>query len=185
MLVENIARLLSQKKFILLLSILMFINIIIFVLPGIPANIQTILKNAPGYRIPDTVLFYTPDSLHDFLSEIGPEGRQAFQMMHATTDFAFPLIYGLFFYALLNSLMDNKDKLIKYLPLVGFLALGFDLVENFTLMIITDRFPANQPILSILAQISTPLKFFFILLSLLSVAYLGLKYHKKRKLRTG
>ena len=99
-----------------------------------------------------------------FLEAIGTEGRAAYQTMHTTTDFAFPLIYGLFLFALLSRL-TIKQQLPLWLPWMALVATIADLVENFTLMRLTSHYPDFQPGLAHLAQVATIIKFAFIVLS--------------------
>ena len=177
----NIQKSPNDKKIIILLGVMMIINQILFVLPGLPVNFQTILDKAPGYSIPDMMLKYSPEKLYEFLEKIGAQGRNAFQLMHVTIDFTFPLIYGLFFFTLIKTLWRVAGKQNKQIPYVSFLASGFDLLENFILVYITDRFPANQIFLAKLAQVSTLLKFFFLILNLILIAYLGYIIQKQKR----
>jgi len=165
----------NQKRVIILLGLLFCINAALFYLPWNPFNTTAIINEAIGVQIPDIMVFYTPDQLYDFLTLIGEGGRAAFQGMHLTVDLAFPLIYGLFFFFLMKYLLPNKQGINKFLPFICFLAVEFDLAENFTLIFITDQFPEFIPNLSKLAQGFTLLKFSFIFLSLCLILYFGMK----------
>lgn len=154
----------SQTGVIILLGGLTLINLLLFSIPGIPGSQSHITANAPGETIIDMRIRYTPTELSAFLEAIGTEGRAAYQTMHTTTDFAFPLIYGLFLFALLSRL-TIKQQLPLWLPWMALVATIADLVENFTLMRLTSHYPDFQPGLAHLAQVATIIKFAFIVLS--------------------
>ena len=169
---------LSEKKLLFVLGTLTFINLVLFIIPGLPGSIQTIVKNAPNAKLPDMRLIYSPQEISGFLKNIGSDGRKAFQMMHITIDLTFPLLYGLFFYSMFSSISSQHKKV---LPMFGFLPTVFDLLENFTLILITNRYPAELLILARLTQISTWLKFTFILLNIILIAYLGMQMYKQKR----
>jgi hypothetical protein len=149
----------SNRRLITLLGILLLANLLLFSLPDFQGGRTSILANAPGQKIPDMVGIYSPQEVYDFLSAIGPAGREAYQMMHFSIDLAFPLIYGLFLFAWLSRLVIGKDSKLQYLPLLAFMVSGADLAENFTMVYITNRFPEMFPGLTRLAQVFSLVKF--------------------------
>jgi len=162
----------GQKKRIVLFGFLLVINLLLFSLPGVPGNTSDITAISPDRKLPDMMGVYSPDAVHDFLTAIGPDGREAYQFMHLTTDLAFPLVYGLFFFAVLSHLMFVLESPVRFLPFLGLLAAGFDLAENFILIFITNRYPAFLPGLTSLAQVLTLAKFATITVSGITIGYL-------------
>ena len=149
----------SNRRLIILLGILLLANLLLFSLPGFPGSRPTILANAPFQKIPDMMGIYSPQEVYDFLTAIGPAGREAYQLMHFSSDLAFPLVYGLFLFSWLSRLVVGKDPKTQYLPLIAFLASAADLAENFTMVYITDRFPSFLPGLTRLSQVFSLVKF--------------------------
>ena len=89
---ENCQKIKITKKDLFILTILLVINFCAFYIPILPGSIPRVIGKSSEASIPDMRLRTTVDELHAFLTEIGSEGRQAFQWMHLSTDLAFPLI---------------------------------------------------------------------------------------------
>lgn len=172
---KSLAIVLGQKKRVVLLGILMMVNIALFSLPGLPANIAKVIGENPDTQIPDMQPGYSVDEVYDFLTLIGPEGRQAYQLMHLTTDLAFPIVYGVFLFSIISYLLVETGLQQFFVALSGILAAGFDLAENFTLLYVTDRFPKFLPGLVNLARILTLAKFSFMFVSFLIIGFLFIK----------
>jgi hypothetical protein len=156
---QNVIQKFSNRRLITILGILLLANLLLFSLPGFPGSRSAILANAPEQKIPDMMGFYSPQEVYDFLSTIGPAGRAAYQMMHFSTDLAFPIVYGLFLFAWLCRLVIGMDLKLQYLPVLAFLASAADLAENFSMVFITNRFPEFLPGLTRLAQGFSLVKF--------------------------
>lgn len=115
---KSLVVILGQKKRVVLLGILMMVNIAMFSLPGLPANLSSVTQAAPEATIPDMRIKYSPDEVYDFLTLIRTEGRQTYQRMHLTTDLAFPLIYGFFLFSITSYLLLKKSHAPFYYHLV-------------------------------------------------------------------
>jgi hypothetical protein len=170
----------SNRRLIAFLGILLLANLLLFSLPGFPGNRFTILASASGQQIPDMMGFYSPQHVYNFLTSIGPAGREAYQLMHFSTDLAFPLIYGLFLFSWLSRSILNMSAISQYLPLIAFLASGADLAENFTMVYLTATFPVQHPGMVRLAQVFTLLKFLGIGICILIGIILTLKNNLHR-----
>jgi len=164
----------GQKKRIILLGILLMVNAALFSLPGLPVNIATVTQEAPSAQIPDMQISYSANDVYDFLTFIESEGRQAYQWMHLTTDLAFPIIYGLFFFSVSGYLLLQVGWTQYFIALSGILAGGFDLAENFSLLYITHRYPKFLPGLVNLTRIFTIGKFSFMFISVLVIGLLSI-----------
>lgn len=174
---------LGHKKSIILLGVLFIVNIALFSLPGLPANISKVTQEAPKAQIPDMQFAYSANDVYDFLTFIGAEGRQAYQRMHLTTDLTFPIIYGLFFFSVSGYLLLQVASTQYYFALIGLLAAGFDLAENFTLLYITTRYPKFLPFFANLARIFTIGKFSFIFISVLMIGFLSTKIIRRSSIK--
>ena len=180
-LMMKITRLKAQKTIVILLAILFALNMVAFYLPLNPCNTQAILNNGEGVQIPDIMVVYSPEQLYQFLSQIQASGRSAFQGMHLSVDLSFPIIYSLLFFFVMEWQLFILGKQKSLLPLVSFLAGGFDLAENFTLFFITSQFPQFLPNLSMLAQGFTLLKFALIIACIILMLIFFLKYRINKR----
>ena len=149
----------SNRRLITFLGILLLVNLLLFSFPNFPGSSSVILAAAPNQNIPDLMGFYSPQAVYDFLSAVGPSGREAYQLMHFSTDLAFPLVYGLFLFAWLSRSVRGRRTKLQYLPLIAFIASGADLAENFSMVYLTATFPAFHPGLTRLAQVFSLVKF--------------------------
>lgn len=149
----------SNRRLITFLGILLLANLLLFSIPGLPGSRASILASAPDQQIPDMMGIYSPKAVYDFLSAIGPSGREAYQWMHYTSDLTFPLVYGLFLFSWLCRLVVGKDSKLHYVPFIAVLASAADLAENFSMVSITDRFPVYLQGLTRLAQVFSLMKF--------------------------
>jgi len=173
---------LSQKKCLVMLILLFLINSAFFFVPISPLSTMKITGNAPGIQIPDMIPFYSTEYIYTFLEGIGDQGRQLYQLVHLTSDLAFPLIYGLLFFGLISRfsiILDTSSKM--YTPFLPWIASIFDLAENFTLNYIVSQFPDRLMRLAFLAQIFTLMKAIFLFTSVAFTAYLGFRIIWRKK----
>lgn len=160
-----------SNKNIFLLTLLFILNFSLFYIPGFPGSISKITAQSPDAQIPDMRLTYSGDDLYSFLTEIGAEGRQAYQMMHLTIDLCFPLIYGLLLFAILSRMVRKREWRHKCLPFLGFLPTISDLIENFSLVYITSNYPNHFGVLIEIIHASTLVKFISLTLLVLMILY--------------
>lgn len=156
---KNIIKRFGNPRVLLLLIILVLINLALFSIPTLAGSRPNILASAPGYAVPDMKGVYSPDYVYDFLKAVGPAGRHAYQMMHFTTDLAFPILYGLLLFSGLCRLADLNSGIHPTLPLIALMPFLSDLAENFSMVAITAKFPDFLPSLIRLAQVFTIFKF--------------------------
>ena len=170
----------GKPKVILLLGILFLVNLTLFSLPTVAGSRPQILAAAPKLTVPDMKGFYSPAYVYDFLAAIGPDGRHAYQMMHFTTDLAFPLIYGSLLFAGSCRMVSLAKGNKAHLPFLAVLPVAADLAENFTLAAITASFPAYRAGLTWLAQAFTLLKFGGIAACLVVIGTLLIRRRRSR-----
>lgn len=162
------------------LGILFVINLALFYIPGFPGSISEITSNSTEAVIPDMMWGYDADDISVFLTEIGPEGRAAFQRMHLTIDLVFPLIYGLLLCLLIHHYTGQTERPGKYLYLLGISPALFDLIENFSLVYITSQYPSPLTDLADIVQIFTYGKFFELIFLICFTIFLGIKLRLKK-----
>lgn len=165
----------GTKRCSLILGVLLLINLALFSIPGVPGSTARITASAPDQTPPDILGIYSPEVVTTFLETIGAEGRAQYQIMHLTTDLAFPLVYGLFLFSLLSRLTLSLNLRVQWIPWLGLVATGFDLAENITFLFITHRYPQAFPGLIWLAQVFTLGKFAVIGISLIMALYLWIR----------
>ncbi len=175
---EMIIKQLTKISTIRILFILFILNLGLFYLPGTPGNIT---ENTQKMQMPDMQGVYSAQDVHQFLTAIGQEGRESYQMMHLTIDMIFPLIYGLLFTGALAYLSARvKKPPRKMLQYLGLAAAGFDLLENFFLLYITGTYPALQIRATAAAQLFSLAKFSFFAASILTILILAVKWLRRR-----
>jgi len=115
---------------------------------------------------PDVVFYQTPEQLHAWLENGGPEVRRLYGWFLVADTF-YPLVYGLFFAALLWKLSNGG----KAWHLAVYVVLA-DYLENAMHAVILAAYPHYPEWAAWVATIATPLKWSLLLVVLLRVAYL-------------
>lgn len=164
-----------QKRQMIVLGLIMVINFFLFYWPGFPSSFNALTLHLPLNRIPDIHLRFSPEEIYDFLTRIGPEGRQAFRLMHLTIDLSFPIVYSFFFFLTLKCLLSKTRKANGWLPFLALLAGVVDLSENFILNYLAMRYPVFYPNLTAMVEIITILKFTLIISVIAISIYFVLK----------
>jgi hypothetical protein len=174
----------GQRRQLIFLGALLLINLTLFYIPNVPGSIPNILQYAADsstLTIPDMKFYSDIDEIYTFLADITQEGRHAYQIMHWTTDLAFPILYALFLFSLTarNLLTADvelqKKKPSNLLPFLALIPAGFDLIENFILLYITKHFPEYFGVLMSALRLFTAGKFFFLFVNLTLILYLVIK----------
>ena len=119
---------------------------------------------------PDTSFFYTPGELYRIAEAYGEQGRQAYIRARFTFDLIWPLIYTLFLVTAISWVFgrafapDSRWQRTNLAPLLGAL---FDYLENVSTSLVMGRYPAQTPVVDLLAPLFTALKW-----ALLGVSFL-------------
>jgi hypothetical protein len=172
----------AKPRLILILGVFFVVNLIAFYLPGAPGNVPPSSSLPEGVRMPDMQGVFSPEDINHYLTEIGETGRDSYRLMHLTTDFAFPFVYGLLFTTAISWLILNQKKPIwPGLALAGFITAVFDLGENFLLLYITGTYPAYHLRITAAASLFSILKFTFFAGSFLIIAFLGIRRLTQRR----
>lgn len=149
-------------------SVAIFMVFVVLVLPNMAGRLSSITGVD---RSPDTSFIYSSSDLYAMAEAYGAEGRAYYIYQRFTFDLIWPLVYLLFFAALITLLfrrfpVGNSLRLMNLLP---FAAVLFDLLENTGAAIVMYRYPLPTLLLANLVPLFTFLKWFFIALSVLAI----------------
>jgi hypothetical protein len=127
---------------------------------------------------PDTSLFYSPQALYRMAEAYGEEGRRAYVRARFTFDLVWPLVYTFFLVTTTGWAFRRgfpPDSRWQRTNLVPLLAALFDYLENVSTSFVMLRYPAQTPVVDLLAPVFTLFKWgllgaAFLLLSIGMVA---------------
>lgn len=156
-------RLLALSKGpVALAALVVFVVFTALVLPGQAAQSEA---HTGAARQPDTSLFYTAAELYDMAEAFGPAGRQAYIQARFTFDVIWPVIYGIFLVAAigwLSARVFRPGSPWRRLNLVPALGVLFDYLENLSTSLVMARYPAQTPVVDLLAGPFTLVKWAFV-----------------------
>lgn len=136
------------------------------------------MGGAPGDNQPLDLMFsYSPEQVYANLAQLGEAGRKTRILVSSTLDTAYPLVYSALFAVLITLLarfLELTHKVWKWLALLPFVILGFDLAENLSIIVMAMRYPETMTALARAASLFTSLKWIFVDLVLGSLAVLAL-----------
>lgn len=145
-----------------------FVVFVVFILPKMAGRLRMITGVE---RSPDTSLFYKATDLYAMAEAYGVEGRAYYIYQRFTFDLIWPVVYLLFFIALITYLLrylpaSSRWRLLNLLPLAAF---WFDLLENSGAAYLMYRYPLPVPLVATLVPLFTLCKWLLIVLSSLAV----------------
>lgn len=138
---------------------------VVFTALALPGQATQSAARTGGERQPDTSLFYTAAELYDMAEAFGPAGRQAYIQARFTFDVVWPVVYGFFLVVAIGWLSarafrsSSPGRRLNLVPVAGVL---FDYLENFSTSLVMARYPAQTPVVDILAGPFTLVKWAFV-----------------------
>ena len=114
---------------------------------------------------PDTSFFYSASDLYQMAETYGEQGRQAYVRARFTFDLIWPLVYTLFLTTAISWVFgrafapSSRWQRANLAPPLGAL---FDYLENLSTSLVMLRYPAQTPVVDVLASVFTALKWGFI-----------------------
>jgi len=136
------------------------------------------MGGAPGDNQPLDLMFsYSPEQVYTNLAQLGEVGRKTRILVSSTLDTAYPLVYSMLFAVLITLLtrfLGWTHKVWKWLALLPFVILAFDLSENLSINVMAFRYPERMAALAQAASLFTSLKWIFVDLVLGALAILAL-----------
>ncbi|MGD9147991.1 MAG: hypothetical protein PVI80_20660 [Anaerolineae bacterium] len=145
-----------------LAALLIFLLFTALVLPQQAAKSQQETGSAVS---PDTSFFYAPADLYQIAESYGEAGREAYIRARFTFDLVWPMVYTLFLATAISWVFgkafapDSLWQRANLVPLVGAL---FDYLENLSTSLVMLRYPAQTPVVDLLAPVFTALKWGFL-----------------------
>jgi hypothetical protein len=136
----------------------------------LPVESKRVDAYSQGLGSPDNSLFYSGKMLLQMAEAYGEAGRSAFLHARWGFDLAFPLIYTFFFITSISFIFKmgaGKKGNLPLLNLIPLLGLFFDLAENTATSVVMAAYPVQGTWGQVLAPIFTPLKWFFVTISVL------------------
>lgn len=159
-----------SKGWVALLAVAIFFVFTPLVLPGQAARFEEVAGSGPS---PDQSFLYTPADLYRMAEAFGPEGRDAYVRARWTFDVVWPIVYTFALFTAISWLGKkafpeaSRWRLLNLVPVVGLL---LDYLENICASIVMARYPAQTPVVDLLATIFTPLKWVFVVGSFVVLA---------------
>lgn len=153
-----------KTSWLAILGLLAATALMMFLMNGteLPFSNPTILEHSGGLKILDLRESFSPDDAYELFTALGPEGRQAYLILHLVPDTLFPIGYALVFafisaWFLVRLLpLEHPLQWLSMIPLISGLA---DVIENFSLVICNLAYPNRIDWLVQLAHLLTKVKF--------------------------
>lgn len=167
-----------NKKWILYSSLIVLIIIII----NFINYFFNFLPKANGNRYLELTLYYTPNEIYTLAENYGVSGRNAYIISSATIDTLVPLTATAFL-TILTLFLEKKanGKKGKRIIIIGIMACLSDWIENIFLITTLKLYPAQFPILVVIANIMTTIKYLlllYIVIMIINKVYRVKKYNK-------
>jgi hypothetical protein len=145
-----------------LAAVAIFVLFTALVLPGQASNAAAETGSDVS---PDTSFIYTPSDLYEMAEAYGPEGRRAYVRARFTFDLIWPIVYFAFLASTVSWLgarAFGADSYWRLLNLVPVLGVAFDYLENIATSLVMARYPAETPVVVLLAPVFTLVKWVFV-----------------------
>jgi hypothetical protein len=139
-------------------------------------KLMPLIELNSGLKILDIRFGYSTKAVLDFFEKIGPIGRSNYFKFTATADMAYPLVYGIFLSLFISFLFEKayrKTYEFRMLNLIPLLIVVADYVENFSIIILLNKFPNISENLVQIASNATLIKWGAVLFSIL-IVFIGL-----------
>jgi hypothetical protein len=131
----------------------------------LPRQAATAEQETGGAGSPDMSFIYSPGDLYRMAEAYGEQGRQAYVRARFTFDLVFPLVYTLFLVTAIswvNARAFAPDSLWQHANLAPLLGALFDYAENVCTSLVMLRYPAQTPVIDVLAPLFTVVKWVFV-----------------------
>lgn len=148
----------ASTEWVALAALVLFLLFTALVLPQQATQAEQATGSAES---PDTSLFYSPADLYRMAEAYGEEGRRAYVRARFTFDLAWPLVYMLFLVTATGWAFRRgfpAGSRWQRANLVPVLAALFDYLENISASVVMLRYPAQTPVVDLLAPAFTLFK---------------------------
>ena len=151
-----------SNGWVALSALAIFLLFSALVLPGQAARAETETGNAGS---PDMSFYYSADDLYRMAEAYGQQGREAYVRTRFTFDVIWPLVYTMFLGTAISWVYskaltpDSRWQRTNLAPVLGAL---FDYAENVSTSLVMLRYPAQTPLIDVLAPVFTLVKWIFV-----------------------
>jgi len=151
-----------SNGWVALSALVIFLLFSALVLPRQAARAE---QDTGGAGSPDMSFYYSPGDLYRMAEAYGAQGREAYVRARFTFDLIFPLAYTLFLVTAISWVYtrafapDSRWQRANLAPVLGAL---FDYAENVSTSLVMLRYPAQTPVIDVLAPVSTLVKWVFV-----------------------
>jgi len=136
------------------------------VFAGLLMRLLVKLPGAPVDATPplDLAFSYSVDTVFAHGESLGAAGRELSAWVHLTLDIGYPIVYSLLFAVIMVmalrylALSEVWQRRTKYLPLLPFLLMGFDFLENFGISYLMLAWPNLPKLMVQLTSFATSAK---------------------------
>lgn len=174
--IKSLDKLATGRQVLFLFGI--YIIFAAFVLPSCEKRIHDAALNN-SISVLDLSFGFSPAFAHETLSQMGESGRQIYLWVESTIDIIYPILYGVFFSALMLFLFRKSGQSIstplKYLAFLPLLGMAFDWGENIGIILLIGGFPHFTESLALYTSNMGIVKWIFDVLSLgiIALGFLG------------
>lgn len=145
-----------------LISVVIFMAFTALVLPAQSAKSEVYSGDVGS---PDQSFFYTKYDLYAMADAYGPAGRAAYIRARFTFDVLWPVVYTVFLAATITWVYGKAvtpQSRWRYANLSPILGALFDYLENCAAALVMARYPAQTPVVDMLAPVFTSVKWVFV-----------------------
>lgn len=138
---------------------------LVFTALALPAQAAEMERSTHGAGSPDTSFLYSPRDLYRMAEAYGPAGRAVYIRIRFTFDLLWPVVYTLFLVTAVSWLLRRAFPASGGLQRLNLVPVGgmlFDYLENLCAALVMGRYPADTPVIDMLAPVFTFLKWLFI-----------------------
>jgi hypothetical protein len=125
-------------------------------------TITKVMHYSGGMKLPDMMpTGYNPDYMNSLLGRLGEEGRNAYLYRQIPADMVYPLLFAISWCLVLGWFLNKLGKLngsLFYLCLIPVIAAVFDYFENIGMIVILNRYPENEDLLTQISNVFSILK---------------------------
>jgi hypothetical protein len=155
--IEFLKRNATGKKtlFFFIIANVVYVFMLTVTIPGV-------VRYSGGMKLPDMMpTGYDAEYIHSLLYTLGEEGRNAYLYRQIPADMVYPLLFAISWCLVLGWFLNKLGKLqgsLFYLCLVPVFAAVFDYFENIGMIVILNRYPENEDLLTQINNVFSILK---------------------------
>jgi hypothetical protein len=162
--------------------IVLFLFIEAFLLP---IGSRKLNEYSHGLGVIDLHLTYSVNKVYQMIESYGSDGRAFYIEFTLSADLIYPLVYSSLFSLLITVIFRKAfalDSWLQKLPLLVYITLIFDYLENICILTMLANYPTKMTILAQFSNVFTICKWSFALISIILLAAGLISLIKRRRL---